>query len=111
MMVITTQPFSYYLWLPLMLIDIALLMLAFLLAIPAITGYFAYSHGRSFWLWFAIGCCLPVVANFILAIVCRKEVLRAQKRKQVPLTRYEEEAMRQEIEATLTHRIKQRDAS
>ena len=93
-----------------MLIDIALLMLAFLLAIPAVTGYFAYSHGRSFWWWFAMGCCLPVVANFVLAIVCRKEVLRAQKRKQVPLTRYEEEVMQQQIEETLSYKIKQRDA-
>lgn len=93
-----------------MLIDVALLMLAFLLAIPAITGYFAYSHGRSFWLWFAIGCCLPVVANFILAFVCRKEVLKAQKRKQVSLTRFEEEAMEQQIEETLSYKIGQRNS-
>ena len=91
-----------------MLIDIALLLLAFLLAIPAITGYFAYNHGRSFWLWFTIACCLPVVANFILAFVCREEVLKAQK-KQVRLTRFEEEAMQQQIEETLSYKSRQRD--
>lgn len=84
-----------------MLVDIALLMLAFFLAIPAVTGYFAYSHGRSFWLWFAIGCCLPVVAHFILAVVCRKEVQEAKRRKQAPLTRYEEEVMQQQIKELL----------
>jgi len=76
-----------------MLIDFLLLGLAFLFAIPAITGYFAYSHGRSFWLWFTIGCLLPVIANFIIAYLCRKEALKAQRRKLADLSRYEDESM------------------
>jgi len=78
---------------PAMLIDFLLLGLAFLFAIPAITGYFAYSHGRSFWLWFTIGCLLPVIANFIIAYLCRKEALKAQRRKLADLSRYEDESM------------------
>jgi len=37
-----------------------------LFGIPLITGGFARSMGRPFWKWFAIGCCLPVIAVGIL---------------------------------------------
>lgn len=76
-----------------MLLDFLLLGLAFLFAIPAVTGYFAYSHGRSFWLWFLIGCFLPIIANFIIAYLCRKEAIKARKRKLADLSRYEDESM------------------
>lgn len=80
-----------------MLLDFLLLGLAFLFAIPAITGYFAYSHGRSFWLWFTIGCFLPVIANFIIAYLCRKEAIKAKRRKLSDLSRYEDESMSKKI--------------
>lgn len=76
-----------------MLLDFLLFGLAFLFAIPAITGYFAYSHGRSFWLWFTIGCFLPIIANFIIAYLCRKEAIKAERRKLADLSRYEDESM------------------
>ncbi len=76
-----------------MLIDVALLMLACLLSIPAITGYFAHCYDRSFWLWFFIGCFFPVVAQVVLAILCHRKA-RLELRRQSPfITRYEDEQM------------------
>ncbi|MCA6074493.1 hypothetical protein [Fulvivirga sedimenti] len=49
-----------------MLVDIVLAIVAFYLMIPLVAGYFAYSYGRSFWLWFAISTFLPVITHFIL---------------------------------------------
>lgn len=85
-----------------MLLDFLLLGLAFLFAIPAITGYFAYSHGRSFWLWFTIGCFLPVIANFIIAYLCRKEAIKAKRRKLSDLSRYEDESMGKQIKELIS---------
>ena len=49
-----------------MLVDIVLAIAAFYFSIPLIAGYFAYSYGRSFWLWFAISTFLPIITHFIL---------------------------------------------
>ncbi|MDF9797357.1 hypothetical protein OKW21_002620 [Catalinimonas alkaloidigena] len=76
-----------------MLIDIAIVFIAFLFSIPAVTGYFAYSHGKPFWKWFLIGCILPIIANFLIAYICRKEALKAQRRNTVELSRFEDEWM------------------
>lgn len=80
-----------------MLLDIALFGLAFLFAIPAITGYFAYSHGRSFWLWFGLGCFLPFISNIILAILCWKAARKEERRRVGTMTRYEDRYMQQEL--------------
>ena len=37
-----------------------------LLAIPFSTAFFAKNTGRPFWVWFGIGCLLPVVSIIIL---------------------------------------------
>ncbi len=52
-----------------MLIDLALSLIAALLVIPLISGYYAVTHGRSFWLWFFIGCILPIFSYFLLLIL------------------------------------------
>lgn len=80
-----------------MLLDIAFFVLAFFFAIPAITGYFAYSHGRSFWLWFGIGCVLPIISNVILATLCWKRARREKRRKIDVMSRYESQYMQREI--------------
>lgn len=80
-----------------MLLDIALFGLAFLFAIPAITGYFAYSHGRSFWLWFGLGCFLPFISNIVLAILCWKAARKEERRRVGTMTRYEDYYMGQKI--------------
>lgn len=49
-----------------MLVDIVLAIAAFYFSIPLIAGYFAYSYGRSFWLWFTISTFLPIITHFIL---------------------------------------------
>ncbi len=52
-----------------MFIDFLLLGFAFLISIPLLCGYYAYTHGRSFWLWFLIGTALPIVSYFILLLL------------------------------------------
>ena len=84
-----------------MLIDIALLLLAFLLSIPAITGYFAQCYGKSFWGWFAIGCFFPVIAQVALALLCHREAAKEQRRKSVFLSRYEDEQLHRQISEVL----------
>jgi len=37
-----------------------------LLGIPTISGLFARRIGRRFWVWFLIGCILPIVSAFII---------------------------------------------
>lgn len=49
-----------------MLADIAFFIVAAFLAIPTIGAYYAHSRGRNFWLWFFIGCFLPVISYIIL---------------------------------------------
>lgn len=76
-----------------MLLDVALLMLVFLLSIPAITGYFAHCYGRSFWTWFIIGCFFPVVAQVLLALLCHRKAHLELRRQSSFITRYEDEQM------------------
>ncbi|MCS7005212.1 MAG: hypothetical protein NZM38_07790 [Cytophagales bacterium] len=52
-----------------MFVDFALVGLVAALMIPTLSGYYAYTHGRSFWLWFGLGICFPVVSYIILLIL------------------------------------------
>lgn len=52
-----------------MFLDILFALFAFYLMIPFVAGYFAYSYGRSFWLWFCIASVLPVVSHFLLVFL------------------------------------------
>jgi len=56
-------------------IDMILAVAAAISFIPILTGYCAASHGRSFWLWFALGWVLPIVSfMLLLALVARDEL-------------------------------------
>jgi len=92
-----------------MLLDIALFGLAFFLAIPAISGYFAYSHGRSFWLWFTLGCLLPFVSNIILAILCWKEARKEERRRVDPMSRFEDHYMQLEVTKIIKNQPRHQD--
>ena len=52
-----------------MLIDLLLAAAAAVLMVPLLTGYAAYSYGRRFWLWFALGLVLPVVSLAVLTVL------------------------------------------
>lgn len=56
-----------------MFIDFLLLGIVFAFIIPTISGYYAYMHGRSFWLWFLIGTFLPILSYFILILLPNKK--------------------------------------
>ncbi|MCB2410917.1 hypothetical protein [Hymenobacter lucidus] len=63
-----------------MFIDILLAFFCALSFLPFTTGYCAYSYGRSFWLWFGLGCVLPILSFFILfALLYRKEMNRGEQ--------------------------------
>ncbi len=52
-----------------MLVDFLFFGVVAILIVPTICGYYAHTHGRSFWLWFAIGCMLPIVSYIILLLL------------------------------------------
>ncbi|RSK45028.1 hypothetical protein [Hymenobacter rigui] len=58
-----------------------LLVLVAGLAMVAFTcGYCAYTHGRSFWLWFALGMVLPILTYFVLfALILQQEMNQGQR--------------------------------
>ena len=56
-------------------IDMIFVMVVAVSFIPILTGYCAHSHGRSFWLWFALGWGLPIISFFLLlALVAQAEL-------------------------------------
>ena len=56
-------------------IDMILAMVVAISFVPIMTGYCAYSHGRSFWLWFALGWLLPFVSFMLLfALIAREQL-------------------------------------
>ena len=40
---------------------------------PLMTAFMAYSHGRSFWRWFSVGCALPYVSLFVIMFVVHRD--------------------------------------
>lgn len=68
-----------------MLIDVAILILAFFLSVPTVLGYFASAYGKSFWRWFAVGLFLPVVSYFILLTILYIDERKVRKELQMTL--------------------------
>ena len=52
-----------------MIADALVAGVLFYFTFPLLTGYCAYQYGRSFGIWFAVGCVLPVISFFILFIM------------------------------------------
>ena len=52
-----------------MIVDAILVGLIFYFMFPLLTGYCAHQYGRSFGLWFAIGCLLPIISFFVLFLM------------------------------------------
>lgn len=56
-------------------IDMILAVAVAVSFIPIMTGYCAASHGRSFWLWFALGIALPFASFLLLfALIAREQL-------------------------------------
>lgn len=63
-----------------MMIDLLLGFFCAMSFLPLTTAYCAYTHGRSFWLWFALGCLLPILSFLILfVLICRKQLNRGEQ--------------------------------
>lgn len=57
-----------------MIIDAIFVGLAFYFTFPLLSGYAAYQYGRSFKVWFLIGCVLPIISFIVLvALICWDE--------------------------------------
>ncbi len=52
-----------------MMIDLFAAGLVVVFMVPLLTGYAAYSYGRSFWTWFGLGLVLPVVSLSVLILL------------------------------------------
>ncbi len=63
-----------------MFVDLVIAGMFAISLLPFTTGYCAYSYGRSFWLWFALGFLLPIVSYFILfALILRQQLDHGQR--------------------------------
>ena len=87
-------------------------LLALVLLVPAslpgvLTGYCARSHGRSFWLWFALGALGPGVSLAVLIVLLtRKELhpgaqLLAEAQDILAATEAQQQALVQEAHTLL----------
>ncbi|QIX61652.1 hypothetical protein HER32_10865 [Hymenobacter sp. BT18] len=63
-----------------MFVDLLLAALSLFLLIPLVTGYCACSYGRSFWLWFVLGCLLPVASLVVLAVLLHRKEMQPGER-------------------------------
>ena len=64
-----------------MIVDAILVGLIFYFTFPLLTGYCALQYGRSFWLWFAIGCFLPIISFlFIFTLIYLDEKMTPSNR-------------------------------
>ena len=54
-------------------IDMILAVAVAISFVPILTGYCAYTNGRSFWLWFALGWLLPLASFFLLVALIAKD--------------------------------------
>ena len=61
-------------------IDMILAVALAISFVPIMTGYCAYSHGRSFWLWFVLGWVLPFVSFMLLFALVAREQLNPGRR-------------------------------
>lgn len=55
-----------------------------LLVFAPITGYIAYSYGRSFWRWFGLGMVLPFVSVFIALFMAMRQQLAEEQAGRLP---------------------------
>ena len=58
------------------MLEALIVIAAPLLFLPTLTGYYAYSHGRSFWRWFLVGCGLPFLSLLIVAVTVQQDQRR-----------------------------------
>ena len=54
--------------------------MSMLLFLPLVTGYCAYSYGRSFWLWFVLGCALQYISFIGLVVSLHRKELNPGER-------------------------------
>ena len=86
-----------------MIIDAIFVGLAFYFTFPLLSGYAAYQYGRSFKIWFLIGCVLPIVSFILLVALIYWDEKTTPAHK---LTKREKQASRQmvkELKEELMH--------
>ena len=61
-----------------------LILIVSALVFAPITGYIAYSYGRSFWRWFGLGMVLPFVSVFIALFMAMRERAAEEQAARLP---------------------------
>ena len=80
-----------------MIVDAIIVGLLFYFTFPLLTGYCAYQYGRSFGIWFAVGCVLPVISFFILFFMISWDEKMTPKHKLSRRERAESEELVKEL--------------
>ncbi len=58
------------------MIEVLTAVLGPLFFMPLMTAFMAYSHERSFWRWFGVGCALPYFSLFAIMFVVYRDKKR-----------------------------------
>ncbi|MBC6409439.1 MAG: hypothetical protein GDA42_03125 [Ekhidna sp.] len=76
-----------------MIVDAVIVGLLFYFTFPLLTGYCAHQYGRSFVIWFTIGCIFPIVSFFILFFIISWDEKTTPKHKLSRRERVESEKL------------------
>lgn len=86
-----------------MIIDAIFVGLAFYFTFPLLTGYAALQYGRSFKIWFFIGCFLPIVSFMIIVVLIYWDEKTTPRHRLNRRERLESEEMVEELKEGLTN--------
>ena len=67
-----------------LLLRTLLILLVSALVFAPITGYIAYSYGRSFWRWFGLGMVVPFFSVFIALFMAMRERAAEERAERRP---------------------------
>ncbi|MEM0940337.1 MAG: hypothetical protein AAF600_09300 [Bacteroidota bacterium] len=76
-----------------MIVDAIIVGLAFYFTFPLLNGYCASHYGRSFGVWFGIGCVLPIISFIILVVMISWDEKMTPKHKLSKRERVESEQL------------------
>lgn len=86
-----------------MIVDAIFVGLVFYFTFPLLAGYCARQYGRSFGIWFAIGCVLPIVSFLILVALIYWDEKTTPVRKLNRRERMESEILVNDLVQNINH--------
>lgn len=86
-----------------MIIDAIFVGLAFYFTFPLLSAYAAYQYGRSFKVWFLIGCVLPILSFILLVALIYWDEKTTPNHKLSRRERLESEQIVEDLKEELTN--------